>query len=67
MQIVESDFFLFVLVHSLVHFFFWLPPLHALIAFFWSFFLHVFLSSSAAQSFGDGVGAVPLLLFMFGA
>jgi hypothetical protein len=41
--------------------------LYALIAFFRSFFLHVFLSSSAAQSFGDGVGAVPLLRFMFGA
>ena len=44
-------------VHSLVHFFFWLPPRHALTTFFCSFFLHVFLSLSAVQSFGDGAEA----------
>ena len=54
-------------VHSLVHFFFWLPPRHALTTFFRSFFLHVFLSLSAVQFFGDGVGAVPLLLLFSGA
>ena len=55
MQFAGSDFFL--CVHSLVHFFFWLPPRHALTTFFRSFFLHVFLSLSAVQSFGDGAEA----------
>ena len=51
LQFAESDFFL--CVHSLLHFFFWLPPRHALTTFFRSFFLHVLLSLSAVQSFGD--------------
>ena len=51
-----SDFFL--CVHSLVHFFFWLPPRHALTTFFRSLFLHVLLSLSAVQSFGDGAVVV---------
>ena len=53
LQFAESDSFL----HSLVHFFFWLPPLHALTTFFRSFLLHVLLSLSAMQSFGDGAEA----------
>ena len=40
----------------MVHFFCF-PPLHALFTLFRSFFLHVFLSLSAAQSFGDGAEA----------
>ena len=67
LQIAESEIFFF-LWHSFVHFFgFCFSPLHAFSTFFRSFFLHVFLSLSAVQSFGDGVGAVPLLLPISGA
>ena len=62
LQFAESFFFL----HNFVHFFFCFCPLHAFSTFFLSFFLHVFLSLSASQFFGDGVGAVPLPLFISG-
>ena len=60
----ESDFFF--LEHSLAHFF-GFPPLHALAALFWSFFLHVFVLLSAAQSSGDGAVERALPLFIPGA
>ena len=64
LQLAESFFFF--LLHKFVHFF-WVSPLHAFCIFLLSFFLHVFLSLSASQFFGDGVGAVPLLLPISGA
>ena len=60
LQFAESFFFF--LWHKFVHFSRFPPPLHALFTCFWSHFLHVFLSLSAWQFFGDGLGAVTLRL-----
>ena len=56
LQFAESDFFFFVVEHNLVHSS-WFDRLHAFFTFFLSFCSHVFLSVSAAQSFGDGAEA----------
>ena len=47
--------------------FFGFPNLHALATLFWSFFLHVFVLLSAAQSSGDGAVERALPLFIPGA
>ena len=57
---------LFFSSHNFMHFFgFCFFPLHNLVTFFWSFFLHVVSSLSAAQSFGDGAVSMSLTLFIF--
>ena len=67
LHFAESDFRLFAgYTHILVHFV-GVSPLHALPTLFRSFFLHVLLSLSAAQSSGDGAVARALPLFIPGA
>ena len=61
LQFAESLFPL----HNFVHFFLFF--LHALFTLLLSFLVHVCLSVSASQFFGDGVGAVTLPLFISGA
>ena len=67
LHFAESDFRLFAgYTHILVHFV-GVSPLHALPTLFRSFFLHVLLSLSAAQSSGDGAVVRALPLFIHGA
>ena len=67
LHIAESDFRLFAgYTHILAHFF-GVFPLHALPTLFRSFFLHVVLSMSAAQSSSDGAVERARPLFISGA
>ena len=60
LQVAEIFFFFF--WHKFVHFFL-VSSLHASFTFLLSFPLHVVLSLSASQFFGDGVAAVTLRSF----